>query len=317
MHYRSLLASLLLFSLPACTTDAQGDTDTDTDSGDSSGSTSGPTTGVGPTSAPSSTSGSSGAQETGSSSSDPSGTDEGTSTGSADESSSGGLEPNICYGYSFLGSAGQVFSDGTAQGEPTCTTTPAPCGGEVVGTWNADAACGYEALPNFFEDICAGATQQITGATLTGTRTFNEDGTYVFNGTTQLEVDLQVDSEACTGLECVAFGEALSNEPGLEMVCEPAAKGDGCDCIYTTDLEETAAGTWDLFGGGLLLTDDEGETQGVFDYCVDAGRFSMWLPLYQGTAFPEFSCSEDEDCEGQVEGSFDGVGCDEPEEDER
>ncbi len=312
MHYRSLLASLILLALPACTTDATEDTDsgTDTDAGSTSGSTT-----VDPPTTDSTSSSSSTSTGTDSSSST-SDSAESSSTGAADESSTGAAEENICYGYSFLGFADQVYTDGTATGEPVCTTKSAACGGEVAGTWTAETSCGYEAFPNFFAEICEGATQQITGSNLSGTRTFDEDGTFVFDVTVQLEADLQVDSTACTGLDCEPFGMALSKEPGLDMSCVDA-NGGGCDCTYTVDLPDSQAGTWDLFGGGLLLTSDDGETLGVFDYCVDAGRFSMWTPLYGETAFPDVSCTENEDCEGQVEGRFDAVGCDEPEEDER
>jgi len=312
MHCRSLLASLVFLALPACTTDAAEDTDSGTDTDASS--TSGSTTIDAPTADPTSSSSSTSAG--GDSSSSTSGGEESSSTGAADESSTGGAEENICYGYSFLGFADQVYTDGTATGEPVCTTESASCGGEVAGTWTAEASCGYEAFPNFFAEICAGATQQVTVSNLSGTRTFNEDGTYVFDVTTQLAADLQLDSAACAGLECEPFGMALSKEPGLEMTCGDA-NGGGCDCTYTVDLPDSQAGTWDLFGGGLLLTSDAGETLGVFDYCVDAGRFSMWIPLYDETAFPDLSCAGNEDCEGQVEGDFDAVGCDEPEEDER
>lgn len=312
MHYRSLLASLFVLALPACTTDAAQDTDSGTDT--DAGSTSGSTTVDGPTSASTSSSSSGGTENE--SSSDSSGAADSSSTGGADESSTGGPGENICYGFSFLGFAGQVYTDGTATGDPVCTTKPAACDGEVVGTWTAEAACGYEVFPDFAEEICAGATQQITGANLSGTRTFNEDGTYVFDVTTQLEADLQVDSVACSTLECEPFGMALSKEPGLEMTCAPA-NGGGCDCTYTLDLPNSQAGTWDLFGGGLLLTSEDGEALGVFDYCVDAGRFSMWTPLYEQTPFPDTSCAENEECEGQVDGVFDAVGCQAPEDDER
>lgn len=312
MHIRSLLASLVVFALPACTTDTTQDTDTDLGSSSTTGST---TLDPATTTPDSATSSSSGTPESESSSSS-TGTAESSSSGAADESSTGEPEENICYGFSFLGFADQIYTDGTATGEPVCTTEPAACGGEFVGTWTAEATCGYEVLPNFFEEICADATQQITGTNLSGTRTFNEDGTYVFEQTTQLEADLQVDSVACTGLECEAFGMALSEEPGLEMTCAAAA-GGGCDCAYSVDLPDSQNGTWNLFDDGLLLTSEAGESLGVFDYCVDAGRFSMWTPLYEQTAFPEISCTEDDDCEGRIDDGFDAAGCDAPEDDER
>ncbi len=310
MKARRLL--FLVLFLGACV-ESNGDTDTDADSGSTS-TTADASTSTNPTAADDTTTvssdGSSGSSTSAgeSSSSGSSGADGSSSTGAA--------AGDICYGYGFLDTAAQVFTDGTAMGQPNCDTTPAPCGGDVVGTWTGETACGYAVLPNFFAEICAGATQQITGSNLVGTRTFEEDGSFVFDLVLQLEADLQVDSMACAGLDCATFGEALSDEPGLSMSCTSAG-GDACDCTYTADLPDTSEGTWAFFDDDLLLTTDDGETLGLFDYCVDASRLTMWIPLFEETAFPDTSCQNDDDCEGQVEGEFDGLGCDPPEDDER
>ncbi len=310
---RSLIVGLLLFPLHACTSDTGGDTDTDEGSSSSS-STSGTPTATGATSETSSTSTSTTAIAESSSSGDPGG-GESSSSGGADESSTGETLEDICFGYTFLGSASEVSTDGTAAGEPVCSLEPAPCSGEVTGSWTVEDSCGYEVLPNFFEDVCAGATQQITGTTSTGTRTFEDDGTFVFDVILQLEVDLQVDSMACLGLDCETFGDALSEEPGLEMVCE-AGEGTSCNCTYTADLPLSDAGEWDIFDDSLLLTSDSGEVS-LLQYCVADGRLTTWMPLFGGTPFPGTRCTDDEDCERQVDGDFDAVGCDTPGDDER
>jgi len=206
----------------------------------------------------------------------------------------------------------EVGNDGTAMGQPMCTLTPAPCGGDFVGEWTMEATCGYEVLPNYFEEVCAGSTQQVTGSSISGTRTFNDDNTFTFDAIVQLEADLQVDSMACAGVDCVTFGEALSDEPGIEMVCEDG-NGTSCNCIYTADIPHMSTGTWNLYNDAILLTSEDGEVIGLQEYCVEGGRFTTWSPLYQGTAFPDTSCAADDDCEGQVVGEFDGIGCDPPE----
>ena len=313
---RSLLATLvLLVPLHACTSDAGGDTDTD-DGSSSSSDASGSPTATNPTTGASSTSttGNDTSSTSGSSDSDES---SGSSSGSggADESSTGETLEDICFGYTLLGNTSEVSTDGTAVGEPVCSLEAAPCQGEVAGTWTVEDSCGYEVLPNFFEEVCAGATQQITGTTSTGTRTFEKDGTFVFDVVLQLEADLQVDSMACLGLDCETFGDALSEEPGLEMVCENG-EGTSCNCIYTADLPMSDAGEWDIFDDSLLLTSDSGEVS-LIQYCVADGRLTTWTPLFDSTPFPDTSCTEDEDCEGQVDGDFDAIGCDAPEDDER
>lgn len=309
---RSLLVCVvLLLPLHACTSESSGDTETDAGSS-SSGDTSGtPTTG-GPTTDPTSTSTTASDE---SSTSDTTGGEESSSSGAADESSTGEDVGDICFGYTLLGSTSEVSSDGTAVGEPVCAIEPAACQGDVVGTWTVEASCGYEVLPNFFEEICAGATQQITGTTSTGTRTFEEDGTFTFDVLLQIEADLQVDAMECLGVDCETFGDALSKEPGLEMVCE-AGDGTSCNCLYTADIPTADAGDWDIFDDALLLTSDTGDIS-LLEYCVADGRLTTWMPLFDEVPFPDTSCSDDDDCDGQVDGDFDAVGCDTPEDDER
>lgn len=315
MNLRSLATfAVLLLPASACGDDASGDTDTDTD-GQSGSSTTGDATSPS-TSGPGTTSSST----EGSTTADASTTDDAessSSTGDGDDSSTG--EPpgeDICVGYAIVGTAGHVFNDGSGNGQPQCDTAPAACQGDVVGTWTAEDACGYEQLPNVFADVCPNATQQVTGSNLTGTQTFDEDGTYTFDTVLQIEADLQVDSMECAGLDCETFGDALSGEPGLEMICESAG-GTACNCIYTIDLPNQSMGTWDLFDDGLLITDDSGEVQGLYDYCVADGRFRYWQPIYTETPFPDTTCSEDDECDGQVEGDFDEVVCEAPEDDKR
>lgn len=313
MTLRPLLAATaLLLSVSACTDDSNGDADTDTDGTGSSSSTTAPTTdpstsGPGTSTSPGTTEGAES-----SSSGEPDDT-----TGNAESSSTG--EPpaqDICVGYTLAGTAAQVFNDGTANGQPQCDNTPAACGGDIVGTWTGESACGYETLPNFFEDVCAGSTQQVTASNMSGTQTFNEDGSYAFDTVLQVEADLQVDSMECAMVDCETFGDALSMEPGIEMICE-AGMDDQCNCFFTLDLVDQSQGTWEFFDNGLLITDDEGEVQGLYDYCVEDGRMTTWVPIYDGTPFPDTMCTLDAECEGQVEGDFDGVACEPPDDDER
>lgn len=308
---RFLLASLvLLVPLHACTSDTNGDTDTDTDTDDGSSSSSGTSGTPMATGSTSETSSSSSGDDESSSSSSTSGEESSSSSsssGGADDSSSGEAFEDICVGYTLLGSTSEVSSDGTAVGEPMCSLEPAACQGDVVGTWTVEDSCGYEVLPNFFEELCAGATQQITGTTSSGTRTFDADGTFVFDVVLQIEADLQVDSMACLGLACASFGETLSEDDGFEMVCEDG-EGSSCNCIYAADFPMQNSGEWEILDDTLLVTSDSGEVTQI-EYCVADGRLTTWTPLFDETPFPDIGCAEDEDCDGQVDGDFDAIGC--------
>ena len=306
MNCRSLLVVLAL-SLPAhaCTTDGSGE-DTDTEAGD--GSSSGTTETTSTSSASASTTSSSGGTDTSGAESSSTGDAEtsGSSSGGADASSTGSLGEDVCYGYTVLGQRSEVATDGTAMGQPMCSPKPAPCGGDLVGAWTLEENCGWEAAPNVFAEVCEGAIQQVTGATISGTRTFEDDGTFVFDTVTLVESDVQVDSMACLGADCETFATALSGN-GSEMVCE-AGEGNVCDCLYTYEIPEMYAGTWEVVMNDVVLTVD-GESYRAASYCVENGRLTFWSPLYERTELPDTACSEDADCEGQVEGDYDLLQC--------
>ena len=309
---------MLVGVLAGCSDDVGADTDTD-DASSTSGSMD--PTDVS-TTAPSTTATTTSSTEptltTGAESSSSEGGAESRGSESvADESSTG--EPTsagVCTGFNLLSYIQQVhIIDGAAPKPGPCVTEPAACGGDPTGTWTVASSCGYEVLPNFFADeICAGAEQVITGSTVTGTRTFAEDGTYAVDLMIELQADVQFDSMACAGIDCQTFAGFISMEDGFAMTC--ADGGDAsCDCSYTLTLPEQGEGTWDEFDDGLLLNVG-GETQGIFPYCVDAGQLTVWTPLFEEQVFPDLACEEDDECMTLVEGRFDAYGCEPLERDE-
>lgn len=292
------VGSALALAITGCGDDSGASGDTDTD-----GSSTGAPTTAGPTTQ---------TPTTGEPTTEPATTDvattEAPTTESADssstsgeegDSSSGGESDDVCVGFNYLGAVDQVhFLDGPGPVEVECAPKPAPCGGDIEGVWNITASCGYELLPNFFEEICAGAQQQVTGSQSMGTRAFNSDGTFDFDLVNTLEVDLDVDSVACTGLTCEEFATALNGEPEFDMLCEDA-DGGGCDCVYTLDLPEVGEGTWNTLSDSVLLTVD-GELDGSLEYCVTDDRLDMWQPLFSEEANPDVLCDTSRDCEAAL-----------------
>ena len=114
--------------------DASGDgTDTDTES--STGATS-PSTSSPSTSSPSTSSSSSSASTTDDTTGDETTTGD-TSTG--EESTTGEMLPGTCLGLDIVGTLGDVSSLDGMDIDPTCSTEPAACGGDVVGTWTIES----------------------------------------------------------------------------------------------------------------------------------------------------------------------------------
>ncbi|MEM6295394.1 MAG: hypothetical protein AAGA54_29240, partial [Myxococcota bacterium] len=313
MKFRMVLGCwVLVGALAGCSDDTGADTDTD--GGSSTSGMSDPTdvstTASGTTATTTSSTDPTLTTGADSSSSSDSGADGSSSDSGADETSTGEAPAaGICVGFNLLSYVEQIHTMGGPAPKPgPCGTKPTPCGGDPTGTWDVASGCGYEVLPNFFDaEICEGAVQEITGSSVTGTRTFGDDGTYSVDLMIELQADVQFDSMACAGIDCETFADFISMEDGFAMTC--ADGGDAtCDCSYTLTLPEQGEGTWDEFDDGLLLNVG-GETQGIFPYCVDPGLLTVWTPLFAEQPFPDLACDETDECENLVEGRFDAVGC--------
>lgn len=159
------------------------------------------------------------------------------------------------------GGGGDV--DGGGGDGATCEAF-APCGGDPVGEWTAEAVCatGGEV------DGCPEGTIDYSGLTLTGTLSLRDDGTFETNvrpsGTLVYSFP-----QSClpTDTSCAQIG-------GDTLTCVEAA--DGCDCSQEVNLGDgdpgdgSTVGTWSAAGTTLTIDDDDDEGPGdTAPYCVD------------------------------------------------
>ena len=297
------LTSLLLAGCPS--DDASGDTDgeTDTDSGtesttapsSTSTSTSGPT---GSTTSTSTTDGTTTTATSTSSTTDSmtsSTTDPGSTETGEEESSSGGMGAGLCIGIDLAGYTSSVHIPENGPMPPiSCDPAPDACGGDLVGTWEVEALCGYENLPDLFDGQCEGATQEVTDSAMVGTRTFNDDNTFDYDLLQTLDIEIGFDAMGCFGVDCETVGGILDMEEDVTAVC--ADEGGTCNCLLETEDTIQVSGTYaiDEMNNTVSLTIG-GENQGPQPYCVEQNVFELWAPLFAATAY-EQDCDDAEDC---------------------
>lgn len=306
----ALIGLVVALSGTGCGDDASGDTDTDGDTETSSTSTStssGPSTTASTSTTTSTTTSSSSSttDEPTSTVTSETGTTDPTETG--DESTTGEPLPGVCVGIDQIATFATVHSMNPPP-QMQCDPMPDPCGGDIVGAWTVDGSCGTP-LGSLFPTICEGATEMVTGATVVGTRTFNADLSVVIDTTRTIDLDVQLDSMDCAGVGCEAFGEALSEEDNLTLVCED---GDGSQCNCLVEIEEVidATGTYEIVAEGFVVVTLGGQDGAPSQYCVGDNRLDMWDPVFGFTPFEEIGCADAEDCSDALGNASEFYSCD-------
>lgn len=290
----------LLTGCPADDTPAETEGTTGT-------STSGSSTDAGPGPDPDTT-----AASESSSSSTTAVADETTTTGEPGETettdTTGGPFDGVCEGFEQVGNVATVLSRDGMPIDTTCDPTPAPCGGDPVGTWAIEATCGFEAFPNPLAEACPGSTFMIEVLGQSGTLTFEADGSFVQDFDIQAQVVITLDSMACFGIDCATFEQvAQGDNPGT--TCQ--AMGPSCECTLPDDgMPEQAMGTWEVMGDDLILTTAEGAGGSAF--CIGGDRLDLWQPII-GSTLTEVLCMDDQDCVDALGDAYEFYSCTLPE----
>jgi hypothetical protein len=166
------------------------------------------------------------------------------------------------------GAGGQA--GGTGGGNASCAT-PSACGGDIVGTWRVTQSC--LTATKDLSSVCAGASADIAYM-LTGTVTYNADGTYGSALTGASTIHEHYESGCAPfGLTCAQLGQsvlpAIDAGTVISASCSMDAAG-GCSCDSVTPLTTTnTVGTYSTSGGTLTSTHD-GMTS-TSSYCVQGG----------------------------------------------
>ncbi|HVY29554.1 MAG TPA: arabinofuranosidase catalytic domain-containing protein [Polyangiaceae bacterium] len=174
--------------------------------------------------------------------------------------------------------AGSGSGTGGSSSMASCENVTA-CGGAAVGTWTVASSClkvaGSLDLQTLFGFTCPSG--QVSGSLdVTGSVTFNADGTFTDNTTTtgMHQVTLPVDCLTLSGapVTCERLADVMSGGYYKKVTCAAAAAG-GCACTATVDQqgslghsvsEAQKEGNFTTADGVLSITQDSSK----YGYCV-------------------------------------------------
>ena len=156
----------------------------------------------------------------------------------------------------------------------------APCGGDVVGTWQARSACIDQATLNmeFLEGImgsCPDASLGNVRLTPTGMVTLTADMMFTDTLSLNSTMDLNFPAACTNGASCADLTEALQTLVGTSSITSANCTGSGgCTCTLTQTISTPETGTWTTSGTTLTIT---GAMTGVqtSPYCVQGSSLHL------------------------------------------
>jgi hypothetical protein len=171
---------------------------------------------------------------------------------------------------SVVGLLAALAAAGCGSSGGTCSNAAA-CGGDIVGTWTITSSCVSES-GSMFDSQCPSATVRSSGLTITGSVTYNADGTYSLTSSTagSLYITLPPSCLVSNGVTvtCDQLNQVfLSNPtPGLTVNCTGSSS---CACTETiANQTSSETGTYTTTAAGLLTDTPTGATADQTDYCV-------------------------------------------------
>jgi hypothetical protein len=224
--------------------------------------------------------------------------------GCADDSGSdtGGLETGdsetgeasgTCIVYPKAEATADVFLGSGAVPGSSCELEVAACGGDAVGNWALETACGYDyPLPtNPFEMDCPGASHTPMMPTRVGSLTISDDGTWQLETTVVYDYEYGADISCLGAFDCGPDAESLLTQDGGTASC--SGMGSACFCTVTNAPLETTVLTGTLGSGGTTL--DPAGNQLPIPFCVEDNVLTLWTLSGSGSSFGD-ACSSDADC---------------------
>jgi hypothetical protein len=123
-----------------------------------------------------------------------------------------------------------------------------------------------------FDSQCPTATVRSSGLTITGSITYNADGTYSSTSTVGGSIYVTLPPSCLTSngvtLTCDQLNQAAQSNPtpGLTLHCTGSSS---CGCTETlANQTSSETGTYTTTAAGLLTDTPTGGTVGQSDYCV-------------------------------------------------
>jgi hypothetical protein len=165
--------------------------------------------------------------------------------------------------FTFVTAAGAA---GCSSSAPSCSPTFTPCGGSLVGTWTYESACGASAVAMM---QCPGASVDVA-PNVSGTYTFNADGTYSTNLTIEESGTETVPASCLGGVTACAQLDATLNTGGLTIAltsCSGTAS-QSCTCTVSVSGTLTQTGKYATAGNDFSVTPSGGAAGMPTGYCV-------------------------------------------------
>jgi hypothetical protein len=173
----------------------------------------------------------------------------------------------------------------SSKGSPaTCNSVSSGCGGNIVGTWTFTSECFTGDVTTAASQDCAGASGSVSSIQVSGTATFNSDGSYSLSlNQTVDETDsipsscLTQDNVTLTCAELQQVFSGLSGDGGTGGTC--TTSGSGCNCAFSIANSDVESGTYTTSGSTLTTTPtaNSGASMGSGSYCVN-GNTLTYVP---------------------------------------
>lgn len=157
------------------------------------------------------------------------------------------------------------------------------CGGDIVGTWAVTGVCAE--IAEAVIDVCPNAVATLD-ITLTGTATFNADGTRSTDFTSENTITYTLDAQC---LNTITMNMPPATCDALSKEADPAS-GDGpttctgdptvaCTCVATNpETTEMKTGTYSIDGSTLVSKDDTDNSMTVAQFCVKGTELRVQQP---------------------------------------
>jgi hypothetical protein len=150
----------------------------------------------------------------------------------------------------------------------------APCGGDVVGTWQASGGCVNDGV------LRAQLASGCPGMSL-GSITFNPSGSFTFANSSTFTGSLTLSTtvvinfpSSCTGgLTCAELAADLQADIGADGVASCTGTS-ACVCTMSGEDILSGPGTYTINGTTMMVTDSAGTSDGG-PYCVQGSTLHL------------------------------------------
>jgi len=180
--------------------------------------------------------------------------------------------------------ASSLACGGSSSSTGACSTVAA-CGGNLVGTWKLVSACGHGTGTITGQGGCTVGVSDVF-STVSGTETFNADGTYMVDESTSESDTFSFGAaclsaggvtKTCAQLASALMSTAMAAHPLATISpweCSQGRAVGGCSCNASVTVTGLASGTYTTAGSAVTLTPSAAmaETTG---YCVRGSELSL------------------------------------------